>query len=187
MRDKLESSSAVSQRDVIRAIRLWRFFWQRHVLNSDSAPRGTRLRASRALLLSFGMTYYVGLNSEQRKLFVKTICGYFEEIKAAETSGSVDLPEVLEEEMSLYMEHIDPGPGIAFTKALKENVFAIVVGIECNIPVMIVGMPGTGKTLAVNVATNVLRGDRSVPFFRQFQAEGTRNACHELLVSLVVS
>eukprot|EP00913_Durusdinium_trenchii_P027714 g25987.t2 len=130
---------------------------------------------SRALLLSFGMTYYVGLNSEQRKLFVKTICGYFEEIKAAETSGSVDLPEVLEEEMSLYMEHIDPGPGIAFTKALKENVFAIVVGIECNIPVMIVGMPGTGKTLAVNVATNVLRGDRSIvnEIRRAAEREGT--------------
>lgn len=34
--------------------------------------------------------------------------------------------------------------------------------------VMIVGMPGTGKTLAVNKATSVLRGASSVQFFRDF-------------------
>jgi Cdc6-like AAA superfamily ATPase len=39
---------------------------------------------------------------------------------------------------------------------------------ECRIPVMIVGMPGTGKTLAVNIATSVLRGSNSMPFFRDF-------------------
>ena len=39
---------------------------------------------------------------------------------------------------------------------------------ECKIPVMIVGMPGTGKTLAVNIATSVLRGGNAMPFFRDF-------------------
>ena len=39
---------------------------------------------------------------------------------------------------------------------------------ECRIPVMIVGMPGTGKTLAVNIATAVLRGGNAMPFFRDF-------------------
>lgn len=33
---------------------------------------------------------------------------------------------------------------------------------------MIVGMPGTGKTLAVNIATAVLRGTNAIPFFRDF-------------------
>eukprot|EP00438_Fugacium_kawagutii_P000848 Skav222059 [mRNA] locus=scaffold707:50574:77847:- [translate_table: standard] len=54
--------------------------------------------------------------------------------------------------------------GIALTRALKENFFAVVVGIE----VTIVGAPGTGKTLAVNKATAVLRGTSSVQFFRDF-------------------
>ena len=166
MRETLGSSSAVSQRDIIRVIRLLRFFWERNY----TSPPSTRSRASRALLLSFGVTYYLGLNSDQRKFFIYSVSGHFDQIKAAETSGSLDLPDVLDEEMSHYLRHVDLGPGIALTRALKENVFAIIVGIECNIPVMIVGMPGTGKTLAVNVATSVLRGDASVPFFRECQA-----------------
>ena len=85
---------------------------------SDGAGDG--LRRVRALLLSFAMSYYLGLNSEQRKFFVTRV---------TERYFSLDLPEVLEEEMSYYMRHVDPGPGIAFTRGLKENVFAIIVGV----------------------------------------------------------
>ena len=46
----------------------------------------------------------------------------------------------------------------------------MIVGIECNIPVMIVGMPGTGKTLGVNIATGALRGDSADPYYRRFKA-----------------
>lgn len=85
-----------------------------------------------------------------------------------DTAQSLDLPAALAKEMDHYMDRVILDDGIARTRALKENVFAVIVGIETNIPVMIVGMPGTGKTLAVNIATSVLRGSASVPLFREF-------------------
>lgn len=71
----------------------------------------------------------------------------------------------------------------AKTRALKENVFAVIVGIECNIPVMIVGMPGTGKTLGVNIATGALRGDSADPYYRGYKAGemGVVGFCQEVM------
>ena len=88
---------------------------------------------------------------------------------STETFEPLDLPEVLAKEMDFYMSHVVLDDCIAVTRALKENVFAVVVGVETNIPVMIVGMPGTGKTLAVNIATSILRGSGAVPLFRDFR------------------
>ena len=166
MRVELRSESAVSQRDIIRVVRLLRFFRQ----NSFSAPEANeRCRMARALLLALGVSFYLGLNSWQRALFSDRVTArHYGDILSEETQHSLDLPKVLTEEMDAYMSHIQLPAGIALTRALKENIFAVIIGIQCNIPVMIVGMPGTGKTLAVNIATDVLRGSGAVPFFRGF-------------------
>ena len=42
----------------------------------------------------------------------------------------MDLPVVLHEEMDLYMKHVVLPPSIALTRALKENVFSVIVGID---------------------------------------------------------
>ena len=166
MRTELQSESAVSQRDIIRVVRLLGFFGQ----HSFSAPEANeRCRAARALLLALGMSFYLGLNCFQRELFTEKVTArHYAEIFAEETCHSLDLPTVLSEEMDAYVRHIQLPAGIALTRALKENIFAVIVGIQCSIPVMIVGMPGTGKTLAVNIATDTLRGSGAVPFFRGF-------------------
>lgn len=66
LRQTLASRSAVSQRDIIRVVQLLRFFWHR----SEMTMRG-RSRGAAALLLSFGVCYYLGLNSQQRPAFVE--------------------------------------------------------------------------------------------------------------------
>lgn len=44
--------------------------------------------------------------------------------------GTLDLPLVLHEKMDLYMKHVVLPPSIALTRALKENVFSVIVGID---------------------------------------------------------
>jgi hypothetical protein len=62
-------------------------------------------------------------------------------------------------------------PGIARTTGLKENLFMVVVCCLSGIPLMIVGPPGSSKTLAVNVVTQNAKGDqsRARSFFRAVQ------------------
>ncbi|CAL1163139.1 unnamed protein product [Cladocopium goreaui] len=170
MRRELKSASAVSQRDIIRVVSLLDFFWRR---SYSAVEASERCRLARALLLALGVAYYLGLNREQRDRFVKEVTEkHYTGIQGEETQHSLDLTQVLMQEMDQYIKPIkddeELADGIALTRALKENIFAVIVGIECNIPVMIVGMPGTGKTLAVNKATSVLRGTNSVHFFRRF-------------------
>lgn len=45
----------------------------------------------------------------------------------------LDLPVVLQEETDIYMKHVVLPPSIAMTRALKENVFAVIVGIETRL------------------------------------------------------
>ena len=60
--------------------------------------------------------------------------------------------------MSLYIENTDVPKGIAKNEAVKENVFSIVVSIQNAIPVLIIGPPGSSKTLSFKVwrAVNVM-------------------------------
>ena len=134
MRAELHSPSAVSQRDIIRVVRLLVFFRQHSFAQPDV---NERCRAARALLLALGVSFYLGLNSSQRQLFTERVTArHYAEIFAEETCHSLDLPSVLAEEMDVYMRAIQLPSGIALTRALKENIFAVIVGIQCNIPVM---------------------------------------------------
>ena len=74
--------------------------------------------------------YYLGLNSTQRKLFEGVTRQAFSALAMEERCGTLDLPLVLQEEMDIYMKHVVLPPSIAMTRALKENVFAVIVGID---------------------------------------------------------
>lgn len=52
-----------------------------------------------------------------------------------------------------YMRHIPSTATVGVTRntALKENIFAIVVCIQTHMPVIIVGPPGSTKTLSFQI------------------------------------
>jgi hypothetical protein len=82
-----------------------------------------------------------------------------------------DLQEVLEDEMSLYLQNAQVPNGIAFNEALKENFFSIVVCVQTRTPLIINGPPGCSKTLSFKIAQETMRGDKSQSeFFRFFVA-----------------
>ena len=52
-------------------------------------------------------------------------------------------------------------------KALKENVFLMIVSIMNKISFLIIGVPGCSKSLSVSLIQNNLRGaDSKSPYFR---------------------
>ena len=55
--------------------------------------------------------------------------------------------------------------GIALNRALKENLYTYFTCIEANIPLIIVGKPGTGKSLSFQILYNTLKGEHSDEVF----------------------
>ena len=50
---------------------------------------------------------------------------------------------------------------IAKNKALKENVFMMIVCIENSIPLFVVGKPGSSKSLSKSLVLDAMKGDQS--------------------------
>ena len=51
--------------------------------------------------------------------------------------------------------------GIALNHALRENLFTCFICIDCSIPLIIIGKPGTGKSLSFQILYNSLKGEYS--------------------------
>ena len=56
---------------------------------------------------------------------------------------------------------IEKGKAIALNRALRENLFACFVCIDNNVPLIIIGKPGTGKSLSFQILYNSLKGEYS--------------------------
>ena len=73
----------------------------------------------------------------------------------------------LEEDFLLNL--IDLSKGIGKNNLLKENVFLIFLSVMTKIPLIIIGKPGTGKSLSAQLVYNSLKGKYSKQkFFKNF-------------------
>ena len=62
----------------------------------------------------------------------------------------------MEEEFLLKQVELDVG--IGKNDLLKENLFLIFLSVVTKIPLIIVGKPGTGKSLSAQLIYNSMRG-----------------------------
>ena len=155
------ASSAVSLRDILRAFRVFKYL--------ISAPESIQLvflgedqskRYNRAWLLTIAVTYYLRMGTDHsdsdrnfRRDFrskLKSKCGV-----------NVNVDDVVTYAMEKLMEQTFLEPGIAATRGLQENIFMVFICLLTQIPLMIVGPPGSSKTLAVTILTENARGDYS--------------------------
>ena len=51
-------------------------------------------------------------------------------------------------------------PETSANRALRENMFTLTICIDANIPLMIIGKPGTSKTLSMSILRNLLNQDQ---------------------------
>ena len=106
-----------------------------------------------AVLVALGIVYYLRLNQKYRDL-------YEEDLKK-HLSGSKTVKEALKAELDFYSQHLNIPPGIAKTQALLENIFCIIACCCTKIPLIIVGAPGSSKTLSFNLALANMKGKES--------------------------
>ena len=82
-------------------------------------------------------------------------------MKNIDLPGKIQFSEAFKDELEYFCQSIELPPGIAKTQALKENLFATIVCTVTHTPLVIVGAPGSSKTLSFNLAIDNLKGPES--------------------------
>ena len=104
-------------------------------------------------MVALGIVYYLRLDEIFRDR-------YQNELKTV-TMESLTVKEVLEDELKVYSKHLSIPNGIAKTQALLENLFCIIACCCTKTPLIIVGAPGSSKTLSFNLALANIKGAES--------------------------
>ena len=150
------SSSTVSQRDIQRAFNFYQ--WLSRLFASvdryqEEPPLKIKLRA---LYVALAIVYYFRLDRKCRK-------NYAQEMDECTVMGIDDKKPVvfskaLRDELDWLITETTLPPGVAQTEALKENLYATVVCTMTRTPLIIVGAPGSSKTLSFKITVSNLQG-----------------------------
>uniref|UniRef100_A0A674AMJ9 RING-type E3 ubiquitin transferase n=1 Tax=Salmo trutta TaxID=8032 RepID=A0A674AMJ9_SALTR len=168
MRQRKDECSFVSLRDVERCMQVFVWFYKNHSMFSEELraffqkqPREERNRRDQvpppasdpvdwSLLMAVGVCYQACL--ETKGEYQKEICKFFPHV----------LPPKMKQEISLMQDlllsGVPMGETIARNKALKENVFMMVICIELRIPLFLVGKPGSSKSLSKTLVADAMQG-----------------------------
>jgi transcriptional regulator with AAA-type ATPase domain len=80
-----------------------------------------------------------------------------------------EFSDFLSIEENFLLKQIDLDDGIGENNLLKENLFLLFLSVITQIPLIIVGKPGTGKSLSSKLIYNAMRGEYSKnDFFKQY-------------------
>eukprot|EP00727_Mastigamoeba_balamuthi_P014233 m51a1_g9432 hypothetical protein (4159) ;mRNA; f:408019-433718 len=184
----------VSIRDLVRCIDLYSYFRIHTQLFAESnssavlPPEKSELYEHwNALILSCAMAYYLrlpsmihtctGRDEQPRKLFAEE----FDKRAAESRSPGLQFQNVVYGAMAKLFTNTSVPDGIAPTEILLENLFCVVVCIDINIALIIVGPPGCSKTLSFKIAIDNMKGSQSPrAFYKQFaHAHPFRYQCSE--------
>lgn len=145
------AKSCVSQRDIQRVFVFYKWFIKLyHMLEVDQVAR-------RAILLSLGIVYFMRLTSTYRadyRIFLDT---------HERLEGELKFSKAYHEELERWVgpNFLRLPPGISKATPLKENLLAVIACSQNHIPLVIVGAPGSSKTLSFNIAVANLKGKES--------------------------
>ena len=107
----------------------------------------------RAVMVALGIVYYLRLDEDSRNRYKK-------ELKKM-MMGAMTVEQVLKDELDFYSKHLSIPRGIAKTQALLENLFCIIACCCTKTPLIIVGAPGSSKTLSFDLALSNIKGAES--------------------------
>lgn len=165
----------MSIRDMLRAVDLYSYFMNHQAfIPHDSVTKGLwseqewHMHVHQcSIILALAIAYYfrmpeIGGGVELRRKF-----------EAAFPAKKLGIPQhmrfqdIVHSAIKQLFDNTRRPPGIAETAALMQNLFCVVVCIDAKIPVIILGPPGTSKTLSFKIAVDNMKGEHSPsPFYR---------------------
>ena len=185
--------SVVSLREIVRFPKLVDFFkiYFREKNEYEGRNNNEKNNKIRSIICSIYLCYYIRLidefkrnNFEQdlRSTLLQLVT--YEEIIPGNLKEQIQIEELKTEiegrpkekieknfsdflkiEQDYLIKQIKPDKGIGKNSLLKENTFLLFVSVLTNIPLIIIGKPGTGKSLSVQLINKSLKGEYSIKKF----------------------
>ncbi len=149
------AKSSVSLRDIERVFTFYKWLLKIYI-QFNPHEELTELYHRRAIMVSLGIVYFMRLDSKYRSKY-----RLFLDHNHFDLFYKVTFSEAFESELRWYIDRIELPRSIAKTEALKENVFATVACTMTHTPLIIVGDPGSSKTLSVNIVIANFKGSQS--------------------------
>ena len=149
------SSCAVSQRDIQRVFILYEWLLESFDIFSKYSNETRLQRNIRAIFVACAITYYFRLNELFRDRYEIEMDNID---KLRRSHSAITFKQALNDEMEWLLSKIKLHSRIACTKALKENVYAIVVCSMTRIPLIIIGPPGSSKTISFKIVVSNFQG-----------------------------
>ena len=149
IRDKYDESS-VSMRE-IRRFGIFFEFFMRYFEKIDCSKK----KMLYSLNITLYLCYYLRINDKNyRYQLAFKLNSFFD------NNNFLKIPEFEIKKITNQM-HIEKNRGIALNRALRENLFTIFICIINKIPLIIVGKPGTSKSLSFQILYNSMKGQYS--------------------------
>ena len=190
--------SVVSLREIARFVKCVEFFKiyfekKNKYLKRENREKNNKLRS---IICSIYLCYFIRLTDESKrtnfevtlrplliklinndKSFEETTESLLEQIKNEKLKTEIEkndetinkFSDFLRNEEDFILDLIELDKGIGKNTLLKENVFLLFLSVITNIPLIIIGKPGTGKSLSAQLIYKSLRGKYSKnEFFQLF-------------------
>ncbi|ETN99489.1 hypothetical protein RFI_37982, partial [Reticulomyxa filosa] len=152
LRKHLANESIVSLRDVSRCLKFFHWLMQQ--------PQAQELSSwtNRALNIALGLCYYFRLKQSGRTEYDKIIS----------KRNTPQFSKLLNDEIDKLSKsfEIKPQSGIFLHHILQENLFVLFFCIVTATPIILVGKPGTSKTLSLQIILDAL-SYRDIENFRK--------------------
>jgi len=148
IREKYDTSS-VSLREIAR----FRIFFEYFIKYFKTRESFNKIHS--CINIALYLCYYLRLNE---KNYREQLC---EKLNIFYKNS--DFKIIPEKEISFitHQMNFEKEKGIALNRALRENLFTCFISIVNNIPLIIVGKPGTGKSLSFQILYNSMKGKNS--------------------------
>ena len=196
LRDAFDKS-IVSLRELTRFKKIYKFFIEyfknkNACLKNNGNPQSEKLKS---IIISIYLCYYIRLvdgnlrskfDNDLNKDFIRLVNynnDYHENDLICDNEFKKDLQEnygindfnnfhfkdILSKEEDFIIEKINPGEGIGKNKSLKENIFLLFTSLNTNIPLIIIGKPGSSKSLSAQLICKEMSGKySSSDFFKYY-------------------
>ncbi|ETO00186.1 hypothetical protein RFI_37264, partial [Reticulomyxa filosa] len=153
LREHLANEFIVSLRDVSRCLNFFYWLMEQHktILENDKT-----LWTGRALNIALGLCYYFRLDKDGRTKY---------ECLMRQKSNSSFL-EILNNEIENLSKLFEIPARVALHKNLKENLFILFFCVATSTPMILIGKPGTSKTLSLQILLDTL-SHRNIKQFNQ--------------------
>ena len=147
----------------LREIRRFGIFFEYFIKYFKSANTGKNKHGMFSIMksslnMSIYLCYYLRIND---KSYRNELAQELSKIFKNEHNLAGNFISFPENEIKNLTKEMEIDEGIALNRALKENLYTCYTCIEANIPLIIVGKPGTGKSLSFNILYNTLKGENS--------------------------